>query len=247
MSLALRSLFIASFLLLTHLLSSSLACTYDPTASTNASYNSFYFPPSCNPRAAFTGYGINHLALIVHDITRSLDFYTRAAGLSHLFTYTPAGAEFVKIVYMGHNNNNTAIDGPFASCEEFTAQKNSIKGLLELLYLENSTYTPRASTNLTNTFSHIGLIVPNITETQRRMKDLKVKILKPLGVLPGLEGPVANAYGFGKLSTGNLCDEEKEAIIQGLIPSGTLEHLFVSDPDGNVIEIQEWNPQAKVT
>ncbi|KIX04478.1 uncharacterized protein Z518_05348 [Rhinocladiella mackenziei CBS 650.93] len=221
----------------TQLIPTTQAC--GPVPVSNSSYNPFEFPKSCDPRPGFTGYGINHFGLIVNDLNATIDFYTQAIGLSLLFIFTPEGAPFFKIAYMGHNNDTANTGKPFATCEEFTLQKNDIKGLIEFLYLDNATYTPRASTKVTNTFSHIGLIVPNVTETQEKMKKLKVPILKPLGELPATSGPLANAFGLGKLSTGNFCEEQKEALVQGLIPSGTLQHLMVTDPDGNVIEIQQ--------
>lgn len=206
-------------------------------------YNPFEFPSSCAPAKFATGYHLNHMSFVTANLSGMLDFYTKVMGMAHLFTYTPENATFFSITYLGHNDgvgSGTANGTIFSDCATFTAEKNKAKGLLEIVAMQRNvtSYVPLPATEVTNTFSHLGLIVPNTTEAQARFRELGVPILKEVGKLPPLEGPLANAYGLGRLSTLKLTREEKRAIIDGLVPSGTLQHVIVADPDGNVIEVQ---------
>jgi len=201
-------------------------------------YNPFFFPQNCNPRAAFRGYGINHFGLTVTDLDKSIDFYEKVLGLSLLFIYKPVENGPFSVAYIGHNEglkNST----PFTSCQEFTTQKSHIRGLIEFVHLKNATYTPLASTVVPNTFSHIGAVVPNITETNRQLLALNATILKPYGELPSTDSPMANAYGLGPRSTKNLSRADKEAISKGMELAGFRHVIAFADPDGNVIEVEE--------
>jgi hypothetical protein len=97
---------------------------------------------------------------------------------------------------------------------------------------------PLPAAEITNTFSHLGLVVLNTTEAQVRLRELGVPVLKEVGKLPALEGQLPNASGLVTLSTLKLTSEEKRAIVYGLVPSGTQQHVIVADPEGNALEMQ---------
>ena len=113
-----------------------------------------------------------------------------------------------------------------------------MQGLLELIHYN---FTDREaikpSTEITNTMSHIGLIVPDIQATQERLDKFKdVKVFKRLGEDAELKGPIANAYGVGNVFERD--SEEANQIREATAMAGTKSYIFLSDPDGNYIEVQ---------
>ena len=140
--------------------------------------------------------------------------------MRHIFTYhaTP----YFKIAYVGHiagGYNGSGYQTPL----ELNRQKNNMKGLLEFVYIAPDATDPPpdiplASTRKSNTFSHVGLVVPDIQATQKRLKDANVTILKEFGAVPSNTGPLPNAYGLGLLPPGS--ESVSETIIQGLAAAG---------------------------
>jgi lactoylglutathione lyase len=198
----------------------------------------FEFGPEEYPDKETVGININHVALNVGNLTASIEFYTKILGVRVIFVYhaTP----LFEIAYLGHvsgGHNGTGYQTPL----EMNLQKNNMKGLVEFVYIApNMTEPPReapvASTRKTNTLSHIGIIVPNIMETQQRCKNAGMKIVKEVDVQPELLGGASNAYGLGLLPPGS--DEIAAQVIAGLALSGTANYLFIEDPDGNLLEIE---------
>lgn len=127
-----------------------------------------------------------------------------------------------------------------AQGEELYKQYHNTAGLIELLHrkrcsIGNDSDASKpwpASTSRTNTFGHVGLIVPDIMATQRRMQNFGVPILKPVGEDPDISGPIANAFGVG-----DVAEQEAREIIAGLRGIGFQYALVVEDPDGNLVEI----------
>ncbi|KIX02574.1 uncharacterized protein Z518_08515 [Rhinocladiella mackenziei CBS 650.93] len=119
-------------------------------------------------------------------------------------------------------------------------EKNNSQGLIELQYLRNSTDNLTASTVVTNTFSHIGLVVPDVNKTQTRMEKFGIEILKRVDVVAAFDSPTAYAFG---LSTDAVGDNMTEAnnIMNGVNRSGLNIFFIIADPDGNVLEIQQQN------
>jgi len=92
------------------------------------------------------------------------------------------------------------------------------------------------STKVPNTFSHIGLIVPDVEAAQRRMKNHGVEIVKPVGekVKWGTEGAVA--FGFDEAHS---TVKDARAALAGIEQIGFDYFLLIKDPDGNLIEVQQ--------
>ena len=166
------------------------------------------------------GYNINHIGLNVANLTASLHFYVDLIGMRHIFTYhaTP----YFKIAYIGHiagGYNGTGYQTPL----ELNRQKNNMKGLIEFVYIapdatDPPPKSPLASTRKSNTFSHVGLVVPDIEATQKRLQEANVTILKTTGADPSSTGALPNAYGLGLLPPGS--DRIAQTIIQGLAAAG---------------------------
>ena len=83
------------------------------------------------------------------------------------------------------------------------------------------------------TYSHIGLIVPNILALQDRLESFNITILKRTGEAPDINDPSAGAFGITDPSTQDAADAMK-----GVLLSGFLDFVIVADPDGNLLEVQ---------
>jgi len=94
---------------------------------------------------------------------------------------------------------------------------------------ERRVYEPTRRT----TYSHIGLIVPNIFALQDRLGSFNITILKRTGEAPDINDPSAGAFGITDPSTQDAADAMK-----GVLLSGFLDFVIVADPDGNLLEIQ---------
>lgn len=186
----------------------------------------------CPADPATLGYTINHFCLISKNLTATEQFYGNVLGLRRLFTYH-ASNKF-DVLYMGLSHGGKNGTG-YQSGPELNAQKNNIEGLIEFLYVHADDGDLPASTAMPNTFSHIGLIVPNINATQERMEKFGVNILKRTGELPPPElGPLANAFGLFLLN-----ETERQEALDGIAGFGFGQFIIVEDPDGNTIEIQQ--------
>ena len=108
--------------------------------------------------------------------------------------------------------------------------------MLEFLCLRDADEEgPAASTVVPNTFSHIGIIVPDVSKAQHRMETYGVKIVKPLGVKGTTpNSALANAFGVGAAGA-----DVQQAVFKGAELIGFDNALVVEDPDGNLIEIQQ--------
>lgn len=105
-----------------------------------------------------------------------LEFNTKAIGMALPFAYTPENASFFSIAYLGHNDvSSRSVNGTvFPGRANFSGEKNRAKGLLEIAPLQISR-THRC--RVTNSFSHLGLLVPNTMETQSRFREVGVSVL----------------------------------------------------------------------
>ncbi|KAK5047811.1 hypothetical protein LTR84_006476 [Exophiala bonariae] len=178
------------------------------------------------------GYFVNHLCINVRNATESIDFYSKTFGFRHIFTLRVT--EHFSISYMGHSHGGKNGTG-YQSVAELNREKNNAQGYLELVSLSVPGWDLFASAKIPNTFAHIGLVVPDIEKTQKRLEDIGANIVKSFGEVPTIVGPVANATSLGDLS--ELDQSEIDAILAALIPSNT-PLIWVADPDGNLIEIQ---------
>ena len=181
---------------------------------------------------ATIGYTINHFGLLVNNITASMHFYGEVLGMRHVFTYHASSA--YAIAYLGHSQGGKNGTG-YQSGAELYAQKTNTAGLLELMYLKDVNdafprFTP--STEVVNTFSHVGLVVPDVKATEARMIERGVRILKKSGadIVAGSDMTLA----FGILD-GSVDIAATKAGIEAI---GFKDFLIIADPDGNMIEIQ---------
>ncbi|KAI1844486.1 hypothetical protein JX265_010019 [Neoarthrinium moseri] len=185
--------------------------------------------PPADP--ATIGYTINHFSLVANNITASVDFYGRILGMRHVFTFH-ASPEY-QVTYLGHSQGGKNGTG-YQTGEELLREKTNTGGLIELLYFKGTNGTIEASTRSPNTFGHVGLIVPDIQATQSRMEDNGVNILKRVGEDLAVEdGPVARAFGLG----GDV-ESARVAALAGIRGIGFNGFLIITDPDGNLIEVQ---------
>jgi lactoylglutathione lyase len=182
---------------------------------------------------ATKGYFINHICINARNATESIDWYKKAFGLRLMFTLQVS--EHFSISYMGHSHGGRNGTGYEAS-DEMVLEKNNREGMLEILNLDYPSWNLPAGIKVPNTFSHIGMVVPNIMDTQSRMQSMGATIIKAVGAPFTIDGPFADSTGFA-LAGDEISQEEKDLILKTLIPFNA-PFLFVADPDGNLIEIQ---------
>ncbi|KAK5713117.1 hypothetical protein LTR15_011479 [Elasticomyces elasticus] len=192
---------------------------------------------------ATLGYTINHFALNVNDLNSMVTFYRDVLGLRHIFTYT-ASLTYT-VAYLGYSHGGKNGTG-YQTGAELYAEMNNAEGLLELLY-HNATNSVNGSsalpflpsTKIANTFSHIGLVVPDIEAAQRRMESQGVSIVKLTGepIAWGSEG--AKAFG---LDEAHWAREAARAALQGITEIGFDSYMLIKDPDGNLVEVQQQVP-----
>ncbi|OKP13330.1 hypothetical protein PENSUB_932 [Penicillium subrubescens] len=190
--------------------------------------------------AATLGYAINHFGLLTTNLEAMKYFYGNILGMRLLFDahVTP---EYT-VTYMGYAQGGRNGTG-FQSGSELSRDKNNLYGLLELVQFNVSDDHLVASTKRTNTFSHVGLIVPDIAKAQTYLQKNGVKILKEFGKpVTEMTGPLQNAFGIGEYAGAHIVAKQALIKAQGLIG---LEYLvMVEDPDGNMVEIQQQEPPS---
>ena len=182
---------------------------------------------------ATTGYFINHLCINARNATETINWYNRAFGLRLMFSLQVS--EHFSISYMGHSHGGRNGTG-YQTSEEITRQKNNIEGLLEILSLDFPGWDLPASIKVPSTFSHIGMVVPNIVDTQKRLEAMGANILKATGAPFTIDGPFADVTGFTQAGDA-ISQAEIDTILRTLKPLNE-PLLFVADPDGNIIEVQ---------
>jgi lactoylglutathione lyase len=104
--------------------------------------SSFKFTPGDDGPAdvATTGYFVNHVALLVSNMTATREWYTKVFGMRHIFTVDLS--EYYQIMYMGHSQGGRNGTG-FQSGAEMNRDKNNMAGLMEF-----QTYKVRSTTSL---------------------------------------------------------------------------------------------------
>jgi lactoylglutathione lyase len=215
----------------------ALACAHGPRDVAASATDGTTFPQSIlgsdDPSdPATTGYFINHLCINVRNATESINFYSKTFGLRHIFTLRVT--EHFSISYMGHSHGGKNGTG-YQTTNELNREKNNAEGYLELVSLSVPGWNLPASSRIPNTFGHIGMVVPDVQKTQKRLEEIGANIIKSFGEAPTIVGAVSNATSLGDLS--ELDQKEIDTILAALTPSNT-PLIWVADPDGNLIEIQ---------
>ncbi|KAJ9613566.1 hypothetical protein H2200_003508 [Cladophialophora chaetospira] len=214
------------------------ACALEPRQASTAEPGNITYPwaqpGDDNPSSPATmGYFINHLCINVRNATKSIDWYNRAFGLRLIFTAHIS--EHFSISYLGHAHGGRNGTG-YQTSLELNREKNNAAGLIELLHLDFPEWDLPSGSKVPNTFSHIGMVVPNVTDTQIRLEAMGANIIKGAGEPFTGEGPFAAASGFTSLRD-QISPEEKETILATLGPLNK-PLLIVADPDGTIIEVQ---------
>lgn len=187
---------------------------------------------------ATLGYTMNHFSLLVNDMEASMHFYGKILGMRHIFTFH-ASSTF-EVVYMGYSHGGKNGTG-FQSGEELYKEKTNIEGLIELIQTKdckkNNASSFQSSTKRPNTFSHVGLVVPDTESVQARMKKFGVEILKPVGKMP-VPGTATGELLEKAFGIAAYTEAEQKEALAGIANLGFANFLIVADPDGNVLEIQ---------
>ncbi|CAL5865907.1 uncharacterized protein PFLUO_LOCUS113 [Penicillium psychrofluorescens] len=181
------------------------------------------------------GFFFNHFGLSTTNLEMMKHFYGNILGMRLIFEahVTPE----YSVTYMGHSQGGRNGTG-FQTGAEMLLEKNNLAGLLELVQFNVSDSTPEPSTKRTNTFSHVGMIVPDINKTQSYLEHHGVEILKPVGeAIKTFTGPINNAYNLGQYAGAHIAAKKALIKAQGII--GIPLMLLVADPDGNLVEIQQ--------
>ncbi|KAJ5383738.1 hypothetical protein N7517_001649 [Penicillium concentricum] len=184
---------------------------------------------------ATRGFALNHIGLLTTNLSAMKNFYGNILGLRSIFDaqVTPE----CTVTYMGYAQGGRNGTG-FQTGAEMAAAKNNMYGLLELVQFNVSDDRLIASTERTNTFGHVGLVVPNVVEAQNYLEAQGVRVLKRVGeAVEDFTGPVPNSMGIGEFAGLHLAAKRALVKAQGLI--GFEMFLMVTDPDGNVVEIQQ--------
>lgn len=186
---------------------------------------------------ATLGYTLNHFALLTSNVSVTKHFYGEVLGMRTIFSYGP-GTPY-EVLYMGYSHGGKNGTG-FQSGEELFAEKNNIEGLIEFLYVEDCGGTAdfMPSTERINSFSHIGLIVPDIDATQARLERYDARIVKPAGEIIEPDSVAAKAFGFAS----NTAAARKA--LKGVEGIGFDSFILATDPDGNLLEIQPQIPKG---
>ncbi|KAF2231407.1 hypothetical protein EV356DRAFT_579223 [Viridothelium virens] len=179
---------------------------------------------------ATVGYNLNHLAIAVPNLTASMDFYVNALGFREMFTLPITETNsFTYLAYPQGGRNGTG----YQTAEEMTRQKNNAEGLLEIVYSEsnNNAAAPHPSNGLG--FSHLGFIVPSVTDTQSRLENFKATIVKRSGE-PFTEEILQKYFGVqaGQVS------QQQVAELGDIFTS----LLLALDPTGYLLEFQQQDP-----
>ncbi|RBR19164.1 uncharacterized protein FIESC28_05629 [Fusarium coffeatum] len=187
---------------------------------------------------ATTGIFLNHMAINTRNLTASLDFYSKVFGFRKVFTLQITKA--FSITYLAHAHGGKNGTG-YQTALEMNREKNNAEGLLEICYLDVPVKNIESGAQHPNTFGHIGIVVPDIQAFQERLDTMPdVSVPKRFGQ-PFIEldtkTVVGPAVGLLPDLVEQLEEDERQAIVQNFGQS-VLPLIFISDPDGNFIEVQ---------
>jgi lactoylglutathione lyase len=160
--------------------------------------------------------------------------YTQAFGLRLLFHLKVSPHH--SIAYLGHSHGGRNGTG-YQSSDELNRNKNNVEGLIELLEVTSPSWDLPPGTTAPNTFSHLGVVVPNITDTQVRLDALGAKSWKRSGQPFKVEGEFAFASGFTQ--AGEVITDEEKKLIEAVLAPINDQMIYAADPDGTIVEVQQ--------
>jgi len=106
-------------------------------------------------------------------MTETVNFYHDAFGYRLLFNLHIS--ENCALSYIGHANGGRNGSG-YQTATEMSQERNNREGLIELIELKH--WDIPSELKVVNTFSHMGMIVPNLTVTYQELKSMNANILK---------------------------------------------------------------------
>ncbi|KAI1371204.1 hypothetical protein F4677DRAFT_317159 [Hypoxylon crocopeplum] len=230
------SSFLAAPLVAAQLFSAAWACA--PPNQHDQNSTTTYPQVTLGPEGsdpATTGYFMNHFSFNVRNLTTIADFYIQVFGFRKLFTMRVS--PHYSITYLGHSNGGKNGTG-YQTTEELIRDQHNNEGLLELLFLDtpNTRENVTSSTERTNTFSHAGIIVPDIMAAQARLREFGVTIFKGVGETMPSGSPLNIAGGFTDAGISQLDSGEYESIL-GYFTELNKNVIFAADPEGNFLEV----------
>lgn len=229
-----KSFLAASALTVAHFALPSLACDPRNAQGTDGEMPPLTLGPDEPADPATLGYFINHFSLNVQNLTASINFYTSVFGIRHIFTME--ASEHLSIAYLGHSQGGRNGTG-YQTTDEINREKNNNAGLIELIFLDVDREIPPSSEK-SNTFGHIGVVVPDVEAAQARLEGLpEIEFLKKVGEPTPTEGKIADSQGFYPEAWAQLAEEEQKAI-EKIVSAVNLRFIYITDPDGNIVEIQ---------
>jgi lactoylglutathione lyase len=185
-----------------------------------------------------TGYFVNHFAISTNNLTASVEFYSDVLGFRRLFTLQ--FSKTYSITYLGHAQGGKNGTG-YQTALEMNREKNNAQGLIEIYYVDIPVKNIESASQRANTFGHVGIVVPDTKVLQERLDTMPhINIIKKFGepfVDLNTDSVVGPAIGLSGSVVAQLSLEEREAIVRGF--GNSVDPLiFLTDPDGNFIEIQ---------
>ncbi|SPJ86738.1 uncharacterized protein FTOL_11763 [Fusarium torulosum] len=184
------------------------------------------------------GYFINHLAITTRNLTASVEFYSDVLGFRKLFTLQLS--KTYSITYLGHAQGGRNGTG-YQTALEMNREKNNAQGLIEIYYVDVPVKNIESASQRANTFGHVGIVVPDTKALQGRLDTMPhIDVIKKFGepfVDLGTDSVVGPAIGLSQGVVAQLSSEEREAIVRGF--GNSVDPLiFLTDPDGNFVELQ---------
>ncbi|KAH7121176.1 Glyoxalase/Bleomycin resistance protein/Dihydroxybiphenyl dioxygenase [Dendryphion nanum] len=204
-----------------------------------------YIPGTDGPAdQATSGYFVNHIGLLVSNITASREWYTTVLGMRHVFTIRLN--EYYTIMYMAHAQGGRSGQG-YQTGAELARDKNNLAGLVEFMQYHPTSKDVKFTPTPQNTLSHMGLIVPDLSAAQARFEKLNVTIVKRVGELD-ITPETGNRAFAGAWGIHDLGSKETQEILRivspGLVAMGFKEFVLIADPDGNLFEVQAFVPTS---
>lgn len=231
---------LAAFLSVASLVPQALTCALharQETATNSCTDFPYMVPGDDNPSDHITaGTFVNHLGLNVRNASASIDWYTRALGMRHMFT-EQVSAHF-SISYMVHSQGGRNGSG-YQTTEELLRNQRNSQGLLELVALEVPGWDLPSGNPVATTLLHIGLMVPDVNVTQKHLERMGASIRKAAHAPFSLDDGFAVTAGLVDARDRGEFDQEEWDLIEQVLKPVNEPLLWMEDPDGNIVEVSQ--------